>query len=46
LGECHRHRGDAFGGRVDQHQRVLQPRGARLEMSIPTPEIYDLLAPV
>ncbi len=44
LGESHRHRGDAFGGRVDEDQRVLQPRGACLEMPIPTLEIYDLLA--
>jgi hypothetical protein len=46
VGERHRHRGDAFGGRVDQDQHVLQPRHASLEISIPTPEIYNLLAPV
>ena len=41
-----RHRGQALGGRVDDHHRVLLPGLARLLVSDTAPDVDDLLAAV
>ena len=46
VGDGERHRGQALGGRVDDHHRVLLPRLARLLVADTAPEIDDLLAAV
>ena len=46
VGDGERHRGQALGGRVDDHHRVLLPRLARLLVSDTAPEVDDLLAAV
>ena len=46
VGDGQGHRGQALGGRVDEHHRVLLPRLARLLVPDTAPEVDDLLAAV
>ena len=46
VGEGERHRGQALGGRVDDHHGVLLPRLAGLLVANAAPEVDDLLAAV
>src|SRR5437899_7042579 len=46
VGDCEGHRGEALGGRMDDHHRVLVPRLSGLLVSDATPEIDDFLAAV
>ena len=46
VGDGQGHRGQALGGRVDEHHRVPLPRLARLLVPDPAPEVDDLLAVV
>ena len=46
MGDGERHRGQALGGRVDDHHGVLLPRLARLLVADAAPEVDDLLAAV
>ena len=46
VGDGERHRGQTFGGRVDDHHRVPLPGLARLLVSDTAPEVDDFLAVV